>query len=566
MITIALNIKSCSDVDFLLRKQQNYSYAFRKLFSDYHKKDNLKFISKLQKKYELTDIELRSLMSDVATKISQTKTNKANQEQRIFDLMWDINDLKKKPKTKKTIRALLKKNKKIKELEDSLPRNITFGGKKTFRDLVDLHNKRKKIENDKSLKKKEREKQLKENALKIEEQTALWKQKRILPFYIIGESNQYGNRFFDFDIDNKTITFKPYKGMKVVIKYSCNHKYQEKLLQLKELIDSKSISITMTVTTKKICISFDDEIMSGFSIDKVQRKKDVKKATEDVFSKEERGAIAKEVYKRYYEEQRQRMALNKLPDRYVGIDPNPEYIGYCVADKGEDGIKKIVEIGVIVFSELTKKLNLPSDHPLVVSQNNKLVNEIHNGCKLLFDIFIHYKAAYFSYEDFGSMGKNEKLECREANRKIRNVWHRKITEWQMQKRCTMSGIEPIPINPVYTSFIGNMTYDYFDAVNAAIEICRRGMFKYTTGLFYPELTGTITDTMKRMAESQKIQLTPRDAQMIKDCKTWKELHKIATHNGLRWRWSWEDVEKPFTTFSMNSVKSKVKVIRFYDYS
>ena len=60
MITIALNIKECSDVDFLLRKQQDYSYAFRKLYSNYHKNENKDYCNLLQKKYNLTDIEFRS--------------------------------------------------------------------------------------------------------------------------------------------------------------------------------------------------------------------------------------------------------------------------------------------------------------------------------------------------------------------------------------------------------------------------------------------------------------------------------------------------------------------------
>ena len=241
---------------------------------------------------------------------------------------------------------------------------------------------------------------------------------------------------------------------------------------------------------------------------------------------------------------------------------NPDYIGYCIADKGIDGIKKIIEKGVINFKELHAKLNLSSDNPLVVRQNNKCKNEVQNSLKELFGIANHYKCAYFVKEDIDNIGKNEAFTNREANRKVKNIWHRTITEWQIEKRCVMFGIQLIDVIPCYTSFIGNIMYDNFDATNAAIEICRKGMFKFEKGLFYPPITGTISDTMSRFFEYQNIQLKPRDAQIFKECKTWDKLFRIATDNGLRWRWDWDKVEKACTIFSINSAKSKVSIVRF----
>ncbi len=74
MITIPVNIKVCDDLDFIANKQSNYSYAFRKLHASFHKIEDAKFTGALQKRFKLTEIELRSLKSDVSTKISQTKT------------------------------------------------------------------------------------------------------------------------------------------------------------------------------------------------------------------------------------------------------------------------------------------------------------------------------------------------------------------------------------------------------------------------------------------------------------------------------------------------------------
>ncbi len=246
----------------------------------------------------------------------------------------------------------------------------------------------------------------------------------------------------------------------------------------------------------------------------------------------------------------------------MSVDLNPDYIGYCVADKGIDGIEKIVEKGVIDFTQLHKKLSLSSDNSLSVRQNNKQKHEVSNALKKLFNIVTQYKCAYFVKENIDNIAKNEKLESKQANRKVKNIWHRCITEWQIEKRCITYGIELIEINPVYTSFIGNLMYDNFDATNAAIEICRRGMFKYNKGLFYPPITGTISDTMSTFFELQNIQIKPRDIQDFKDCVKWDKLFKIASDNGLRWRWYWEKVEKPYSVFSMNSAKSKVNFIVF----
>ena len=566
MKTIPLNNKECSDVLFIENKQSNYTYAFRKLHKHYHKIDDKKFEDSLRKKYNLTDIEFRSLKSDVSTKFSQTVTNKQGQEE---ELMWAEHDLKELKnngkKSKNNTRNIFKKHNKIKSLEDSLIRNITFGQKVVLRALVKLYNNVHVIKNDIKKTPEEKEKLLSENKLNIEKKTKEWHDNRVLHFYILGEANQKGNRFFDFDFKNHTIIYKPFKGKKVEFKYSCSKTYQKELLKLKELIDAKEISITVQVSIKQICISFDNEVLSGYYIDKKERTKEVKEINKQNLSKEEKTIIIKQVYQKYHEELRKQKLVGKVEERYVAVDLNPDYIGYCIADKGENGISKIIEKGVIDLRDLHEKLNLPSDHPDVLKQNNKREFEINNSWKSFFNVINHYKCAYFIKEDIDGISKNEAFENREANRKVRNVWHREITNWQIEKRCIEAGIEVIPIIPVYTSFIGNIMYDYFDATNAAIEICRRGMFKFKKGLFYPAITGTIFDTMSKFFIQQKIELKLRDAQIFKNCESWISLYKIAADNGLRWRWSWSEIKKTYSTFSVNNIKSKVNIVRFSDY-
>lgn len=546
MMSVPLYVKSCSEPDFIDGKQNRYSYAFRKMYVNYDKIDDVEFGKHIQGKYKMTDIEFRSLKSNVISRIKQTESNKAENEQKIIDSTDDLEFLSKKDKSIKNTRRKFKKKNKIASLEKSLPQNITFGGKQTLRELTKLHNK----------------KESAETQLQIEQKTKEWKNKRVLPFYNIGEANRNGNRFFTFDFENNLIIYKPYKGKKIEIAFTHGKKYRSKLLQLQELINNKEIAITVSVAEDKICISFDNEVLSGYYIDKKIRKKEVAEVNKTNLSPEQKKEVINLIYKKHYDDLKKKKLIGKIPERHFSVDLNPDYIGYCVADKGEGAIDKIVEKGFIDFRGLDEKLNLPSDHPLAKKQKNKKKHEVQNAIKELFNIAKHYKCAYFVGEDIDGINKGDALESKEANRKTRNVWHREITNWQIQKRCVELGIEYVPITPVYTSFIGNLMYDYFDPTNAAIEICRRGMFKFEKGLFYPPITGTITDTMSKLFESQKIQIQPRDAQAIKDCVKWGEIYKIAADNGLRWRWDWEKVERPHSIFSMNSAKSKVKIVRF----
>jgi len=560
MITIPITHKSVSDEAFLIKKQIDYAYAFHKIHKGLHRLDDGIFPKYIQTKFNLTDIEFRSLVSQVKCKFEQTVTEKADKEQKIVELSKEILELEKEKKSNKITRQLFKKRNKIKHLEDSLLRDITFGGKETLRKLTKLHNKINEINLIKDP--KERQKELNLNREEINKQRTLWENKRVLSFYLLGEANQKGNRFFDFDFANKTLIYKPFKGKKIEIKYSCFGTHQETLLKLQPLIDSKLISITLNISKNKTSITFDNTILSGYYFDKTERTKEIKEVKKKNYSTELTKDLINEICKKYHEGLRAKKLEGKIENRFMAVDLNPEYIGFCIADKGENDIKKIVKKGVIDLRGLNEKLGLSSDNPLVKCQNNKRKHELINSLRSLFDMAIQYKVAYFVSEDIENIGKNKSLENKTANRKVKNIWHREITNWQIEKQCTANGIEHLKVIPAYTSFIGNIIYDNFDATNAALEICRRGMFKFTKGLFYPQLTGTNFDTMSKIMERENVKLNLRDAQNFKDCRSWVELYKIAAHNGLRWRWDWEMVEKPHSIFSMDNPKSKVNFIIF----
>ena len=100
------------------------------------------------------------------------------------------------------------------------------------------------------------------------------------------------------------------------------------------------------------------------------------------------------------------------------------------------------------------------------------------------------------------------------------------------------GIIKVEINPVYTSFIGNLLRDNIVPINASIEIGRREIYKYikNTG-FYPEIDmGIILDTMKRLN---------RDVLLIKDQGSWNNLYRLIKTTRLRYRANLDDCNRLF---------------------
>jgi IS605 OrfB family transposase len=449
--------------------------------------------------------------------------------------------------------------KRLKKLEDSLKREITFGGKETQRVLTKLYNNIEVIMKETDVLK--RDNMLIENQRKIDEQSQLWDEKRIMHFYIVGEANQGGNRFVTFDFEKKTLTYKPYRGKKIIITYSCSGSQQEQLKKLQAQIDVGKISVTLKISTKQVCISFDDEKLSEFYLEETTKRKELAKIKKMDIPDEEKRKLRYTVKTEYEEEAKAKKLTEKIKNRYMSVDLNPEYIGFCIADKGLNGIKKIIHEGVVDLTELNKKLGLASDNIRTIKQNSKRRNEICNVWKKIFDTATRFRVAHFVKENLSNLGANEKFDSKSSNQKVRNFWHRTLTEHQITKRCTKYGIELIEVDPAYSSFIGNMLYNNFDATNAAIEICRRGMFKFSEGLSYPPVPGTIFDTMVRLADYRKVVVSQLVAQKLQASKDWKELYGIV-NNVLRWRWDWDGVSKLHSVFSLGSDKSKVKFIQF----
>lgn len=531
MITIKLNIDTIEDEKFVLNKQRDYSHAFRKLYSNYNKIKDRSYCYSIRDEFNLSVYELNCLKKDVKTKYNQVLTNKVRTENDIIDIEKEISELKHKNNlAKKERRKLFKLNKKLVYKNKSLSKDITFGGLSLLRQISFLNNNKE------------------ENKGLISQKKKQYGEKRILPLYYIGSLNDSNsNRYFDFDFENKQIVYKPSKNKKIKLTYKLSSKkYNNYLKNLDKVKDSKLLPITIRLTTKHIFITFDPVLLTNYSLNKKELYRELNKIPQ------EDKKLRKEVAKKFIKEKEERMMVDKLSERYASIDLNPQYIGFSIIDKR--GFK-IIHKQTYDLSLLTKKNNKSSDDKSTIYLNNKRKHEISSIYKDIFNKVKHYKCFNFVIEDLNFKSPNINENYREFNRKTKNIWNLNFQLNLIKKYCDNDGLKLIEVNPVYSSFIGNILYKDFDAVSASIEICRRGMIKYEkSNSLFPCLTRTILDTVLERFKSSL-----SDVQVIKDCKTWKELHKLLRDTGCKYRRLLDDIE--FNSLSHKHISSRINIIR-----
>ena len=260
------------------------------------------------------------------------------------------------------------------------------------------------------------------------------------------------------------------------------------------------------------------------------------------------------LYQKYYKIQEEKQQENKIKDRTCGIDLNPEYIGISIQDKD-----KIIEKICFDISKLTKKSNKSNLSTESKYLNNKRKYEISMIYKNIFILCKHYKVSSFSLENLNFKRKVLEDNNKEFNRKVRNIWNLNFQKQLIQKYCNQLGIKLIEVNPGYSSFIGNIQHNYFDPINASIEIGRRGLNSFIkNNKFYPSITETNIDTMSSLLQLSVEEM--RDVQHLKNWKDWFNVFKETKH---RYRHSLDECAKhTYKEFSMNNIKSCVKVYSF----
>ena len=150
------------------------------------------------------------------------------------------------------------------------------------------------------------------------------------------------------------------------------------------------------------------------------------------------------------------------------------------------------------------------------------------------DIIIHhccpFDDGYYLIEDIKTITEHGKI-CKRYSL-------RDILINNLEKRCSINGQKLYKVNPAYSSFIGNLQFNFDDPINASLEIGRRGFecIIKKTKQFYPEL---------KLKEELKSQW--KDKFNLDDFKTWKDLFGFIKNLELRYRVSTGVVFSKFKT-------------------
>ena len=260
---------------------------------------------------------------------------------------------------------------------------------------------------------------------------------RQLPISSQGEMLQKGNRMFDFHLDNQSLVFKVSKKKHIDIQLGHIHRnLQKELNKLNELCYDKKATVSIKLNNDYIWITYDENILDCS------------------------------------------MKFNGLKNnRILGLDMNPNYIGLSVIEFDKEDDFKVLYKQVFDLKKLTDK-NV---------SKNKRQYEIIQICHTINNLVNYWKCKKLSIEDL-NIKSSDKGQGRNFNRLCNNVWDRTLVFNKLMMLSNIYGYELIKVNPVYSSFIGNLVYGNTttpDMVAASIEIARRAYKKYEKNWFYP---------------------------------------------------------------------------------
>lgn len=267
--------------------------------------------------------------------------------------------------------------------------------------------------------------------------------KKLNPINSIGEASKIGNRKFRIQSDIETIIFQPNRHGHHELKLIGIGNRLQTLKQLYLRQQNKSLSISYKLDTEYIYISFDE--------DKLNENK---------------------------------LQYNKIHNRVLGIDLNPNYIGWTIVDWKSENEFEIVKSGVYSFKKLIdkrfefNKLGLVSEDSKRIWLANKLKHESIEVAKAIFNKAIYYKCSIISIEDlnFDTRKPDKKYKGKNYNALCKNHWLTSTFRDQLIKRCNIFGIKLLKVKPEFSSFVGNFLFRHLnlpDMCLAAFELSRR---------------------------------------------------------------------------------------------
>ena len=544
MKSILLHIKTNTEgKEYIRQKQETYSNAKRVLYrratSD-AKKEVLEEAA--MKEFGMNTIEARSLASEVKSFFDKAFTEKQKKENRVAEIEEEISKIEAKNKKEELDlfekRKLFRLRQTLVSLNKSILKQSTFGTKEALRTISYLNNAiRKPSKNKEETDEEKKEKE--EFKSRLVETKTKYVEDRRHAIYLLGEANQQGNRFFDFDLPAGKIIYKPKKGVKIEMEFKDTR--SEILSAIQLYIDSKTMPVTVFLSENMISLSYDDEILHDYNIDEKSRKAEVVDVKRLKLNEKEEKLLINTVYTKFYKQRDLKIMHGKKKNRYIAFDSNPNYIGIAVLDRlsQTDGDAfKIVAVWYYDLSKLNGKLPKSATLEQRLAQTNKRKHGILHIWKDVFERAKYLQCGTFICEDLELKAKEGEQNAKEANRLTKNMWHRDLSTATINSKCIKYGIKKIKTNAAYTSTIGNVSHSFVDCINAAIEIGRRGSFDKIKGTFYPGLPKTGLHAMSRSCFKKA---ASRDVEVLEGWESWVELHVALKKSGCRYRKSLRDI-------------------------
>jgi len=267
---------------------------------------------------------------------------------------------------------------------------------------------------------------------KIDKNT--FKNNKYLPLVNYGEKSCKGNRKFKLDLDNNKIIFKLNKNEHIdIFLPSLKQNYFKELYKIQELMEQNEIKVSFKLDQKHIYISYEP--------------------------------LKNEI-------------INLKDNRILGLDLNPNNIGISILEfyKNND-FKIIYKSNISLFNNNKLEKNKKNYNIIMIS-------------KQIIQLMKSYNVKNIAVEDL-YMKSKQHGKGRWYNKLCNNDWNRNLFINNLKKRCNVFGMNIVDVHPAYTSIIGNLRYEYFDPINASIEVGRRGYLfnkMFIKNSFYPEFS------------------------------------------------------------------------------
>ena len=274
-----------------------------------------------------------------------------------------------------------------------------------------------------------------------------WKEYRKSSILSVGTAKPYkGNQKFEILSNLQTIRFKPTRNQHIDFKLkNVTRKRIQLLTKLFNLQNSKKYPITYKLSKNYVWISIDEKYLYDNIVD-----------------------------------------IQKINNRVMSIDMNPNYIGYSIVDWKSSSKFNIIKIGCISFKNINDEWFKLNKHRSKLNKlkrkyiTNKLEYETYQVCKELIKIARYYKVQLFGIEDLKFTHKKQlkkkSKKKKNLNTLCQNLWFRHKLVQNLTKKCNINNIKILKVQAQYSSIYGNLVYRSLnlpDPVLASIEIGRR---------------------------------------------------------------------------------------------